>query len=41
MSYRRKNAVGDKVIGEKWIYLERNTLHRVWAILGGPKIQGG
>ena len=28
MSYCRKNSVRDKVIGEKWIYLERNRLHR-------------
>ena len=24
----RKNSVRDKVIGKKWIYLERNTLHK-------------
>jgi len=28
MSCHRKNSVRDKVIGKKWIYLERNTLHR-------------
>ena len=28
MSHNRKNSVRDKVIGKKWIYLERNTLHR-------------
>ena len=28
MSRRRKDSVRDKVIGKKWIYLERNTLHR-------------
>ena len=28
MSHQRKNSVRDKVIGKKWIYLERNTLHR-------------
>ena len=28
MSHRRKNSVRDKVIGKKWVYLERNTLHR-------------
>ena len=28
MSHRRKNSVRDKVIGKKWIDLERNTLHR-------------
>ena len=22
-------------LGKKWIYFERNTLHRVWAILEG------
>ena len=32
MSHHRKNSVRDKVIGKKWIYLERDTLHRVWAI---------
>ena len=28
MSHCRKNSVRDKVIGKKWIYLERNTLQR-------------
>ena len=28
ISHRRKNSVRDKVTGKKWIYLERNTLHR-------------
>ena len=28
MSHHRKNSVRDKVIGKKWIYLDRNTLHR-------------
>ena len=28
MSHRRKNSVRDKVMGTKWTYLERNTLHR-------------
>ena len=28
MFHRRKNSVRDKEIGKKWIYLERNTLHR-------------
>ena len=28
MSHHRKYSVRDKVIGKKWIYLERNTLHR-------------
>ena len=28
MSLGRKNSVRDKVIGKKWIYLERNTYHR-------------
>ena len=32
MYHCRKNSVRDKVIGKKWTYLERNTLHRVWAI---------
>jgi len=29
MSYHRKNSVKDRLIGEKWIYLERRTLHRL------------
>ena len=37
MSHRRKNSVRDKVIGKKWIYLERNTLYRVWAISEGKR----
>ena len=28
MSPHRKNSVRNEVIGKKWIYLERNTLHR-------------
>ena len=28
MSHHRKNSVRDKVIGKKWIYLEKNTPHR-------------
>ena len=28
MSYRRRNSVRNKVIGKKWIYLERHTFHR-------------
>ena len=28
MSHRRKNSVRDKVIGKKWIYLEKSTFHR-------------
>ena len=28
MSHDSKNSVRDKVIGKKWIYLERSTLHR-------------
>ena len=28
VSQYRKNSVRYKVIGKKWIYLERNTLHR-------------
>ena len=35
MSYHRKKSVRDKVIGKKWIYLDRNTIHRVWAISEG------
>ena len=30
MSHRRKNLVRDKVIGKKWIYLERNTPQTEW-----------
>ena len=32
MSHVRKNSARDKGTGKKWIYLERYTLHRVWAI---------
>ena len=28
MSHCRKNSVRDKVLGKKWIYLERNTVHK-------------
>ena len=28
LPHHRKNSVRDRVIAEKWIYLERNTLHR-------------
>ena len=35
MAHHRKNSVRDKVIGKKQIYLERNTLHRVWSISEG------
>ena len=35
ISHLRKNSVRDKVTGKKWIYSERNTLHRVWAISEG------
>ena len=28
MSHHRKNSVKDKVIGKKWISLEKDTLHR-------------
>ena len=28
MSHHRKNSVRDKVMGKKWSYLERNTVHR-------------
>ena len=28
VSQHRENSVREKVIGKKWIYLERNTLHR-------------
>ena len=31
----RRNSVKDRGIGKKWIYLETNTLHRVWAISEG------
>ena len=35
MSHRRKNLVRNKVIGKKWIYLERNSLYRVLSSLEG------
>ena len=28
MSHHRKNSVREKVIGKKWIYLERNIVQR-------------
>ena len=28
--YHGKNSVRDKVIGKKWIYLERNTPQTEW-----------
>ena len=28
MAHHRKNSVREKVIDKKWIYSERNTLHR-------------
>ena len=31
MPHCRKNLVRDKVIGKKWIYSERNTLH-TWSV---------
>ena len=40
MSHCRKNSVRDRVKCKKWIYLERNILHRMWAISegkNGPK----
>ena len=37
VSQHGKNSVTDKVIGKKWIYLERNTPHRVRAILEGKR----
>ena len=39
----QKNSMRDKVIGKRSIYLERNTLHRVWAILideSGTRVWG-
>ena len=35
MSQCRRNSVRNKVISKKGIYLERNTLHRMWAISKG------
>ena len=37
MSHHRKNSAIDKVVAKKWIYLEKNTLPRVWAILEGKR----
>ena len=37
MSHGRKNSMRDKVIGKKWIYLERYVFHRqneVWGARG-------
>ena len=30
MSHHRKDSVGNKLIGKKWIYLKKNTLHKAW-----------
>ena len=35
VSLHRRNSVRNKVIGKKWIYSERNTVQRVWAIAEG------
>ena len=35
MSHHGKNSVRDKVIGNKWIYLETHSVFRVWAISEG------
>ena len=32
MSHHRKNSVRDKVVGKKWIYLQRYTFHRIWSL---------
>ena len=42
MSHRRKNSVRDKVMGKKWIYLERYTLCRqsVGHLRRGERHQG-
>ena len=37
MSHCRNNTLRDKVIDERWVYLERNTLRRVWAISEGER----
>ena len=37
MSHHRKNAVRDRVTGKKWIHLEKNTHHRVWAVSEGER----
>ena len=39
MSHHRKNSMRDEVISKRWINLERNTLHRVWAISEGERSQ--
>ena len=40
MSHRRKNSVRDRVKCKKWIYLERNILHRMWAISKSKRTPG-
>ena len=35
----QKNSVRDIVIGKKWVYLERNTPHRMWALSEGKRPQ--
>ena len=37
-SQHGKNSVRDKAIGKKWVYLERNTPHRVRAILEDKRL---
>ena len=37
MSCHRKNSVRDKVIGKKWISLERYTFHRQNAVVSGSQ----
>ena len=35
MFCHKKSSVRDKVIGKKWIYLERYTFHRMWSVSKG------
>ena len=41
MSPHRKPLVRDKVIDKKWIYLERDTLHRIWSISEAEALKYG
>ena len=41
MSHHRKNSVRDKVIGKKWIHLERNTPQTECAPSQKPRVAQG
>ena len=37
MSRCRENSTRDKVMSKKWIYLEKNSTDRVWALTEGKR----